>query len=207
MPKTYFDGIEDDTQFPYPIEDEKALAKDLMLDSESATSLVFAGNAGYTPRKMPTSRDIYRHWGITLVKLNKFDSLFEVEDGIADGEDGICWGCGYCGRGSLERAHILPRMLGGSDDVANLHMLCAVCHKISEDLWGKEYWDWFMLGMWAQQKHPATLRYYASRLEKMGVCTAADFLAHYADDEWIVQNDVLAKLETAVADSISVTSR
>ncbi|MFE2477837.1 HNH endonuclease [Streptomyces sp. NPDC059389] len=36
-------------------------------------------------------------------------------------------------RATLERAHIVPRSLGGSDDAANLLLLCRSCHEESPD--------------------------------------------------------------------------
>ncbi|MFJ8033142.1 HNH endonuclease [Streptomyces sp. NPDC096032] len=36
-------------------------------------------------------------------------------------------------RASLERAHIIPSSLGGSDDVSNLLLLCKPCHQESPD--------------------------------------------------------------------------
>lgn len=37
-----------------------------------------------------------------------------------------CWRCGY--KSSLERCHIIPRALGGSDEPSNLVLLCSRCH-------------------------------------------------------------------------------
>lgn len=38
-----------------------------------------------------------------------------------------CWRCGYKSR--LERCHIIPSSLGGTDNPCNLILLCHRCHK------------------------------------------------------------------------------
>jgi hypothetical protein len=43
----------------------------------------------------------------------------------------------------MARAHIVPRWDGGSDRAANLHLLCRICHEISEGYDGLSYWRWF----------------------------------------------------------------
>jgi hypothetical protein len=188
---SYFSKVEDDTRFPYPEEEVSVLVKELLMDSEAATSATLVGMVGYTERKMPTVRKIYQHWGLTLVKLNKFDSLFEVEDG----DHSICWACGMVSEQSLERAHILPRNIGGTDDVANLHMLCVLCHKISEDAWGKQYWNWFMNAGNPCNPPELSVRFFARRLAKMGICTEDEFMKNHKNDQWIIDNGLIAKLE------------
>ena len=43
----------------------------------------------------------------------------------------------------LDRAHIVARVYGGSDDVSNIHLLCRNCH-IESELFNEEYyWKWF----------------------------------------------------------------
>lgn len=54
---------------------------------------------------------------------------------------GQCFACG--GFQQLERAHITPKLYGGTDTADNLHILCKPCHLASEDLLGKPYWDWY----------------------------------------------------------------
>lgn len=56
-------------------------------------------------------------------------------------ERGTCFACGMDG---AERAHILARVEGGSDDLENLHILCGVCHQDSECLSGDRYTNWIM---------------------------------------------------------------
>lgn len=53
----------------------------------------------------------------------------------------------------LQRAHILAKVWGGTEDVWNYHLLCSICHKISEGRLGVYYWRWLK---W-QTSHDATL--------------------------------------------------
>jgi len=52
----------------------------------------------------------------------------------------MCWRCGVISC-HLERAHILPVCEGGDNDESNLHLLCKMCHKQTEFLWGEPYWQ------------------------------------------------------------------
>ena len=52
-----------------------------------------------------------------------------------------CIRCGYPRK--LQRCHIVPRMLGGSDDPSNLIGLCAQCHDEQPDVADPdEVWRW-----------------------------------------------------------------
>ncbi|URP22232.1 hypothetical protein SEA_BIG4_199 [Microbacterium phage Big4] len=86
---------------------------------------------------LPSRQKIIDYWADTLQLLDRFDSKFEVEEGS-------CWACGLnYGGSSLARCHILSWQQGGSGSEANLHLLCDTCHKMSENLWGEDYWIWF----------------------------------------------------------------
>lgn len=62
-------------------------------------------------RKMPSKREIVKHWNNTYnIDLN----------------DTFCWGCGFTG--GLERAHIIPRIYCANDNADNLVLLCKFCH-------------------------------------------------------------------------------
>lgn len=154
----YLKGMVDDIQWSFDRSVVQGIVAEMILDSESKTTPVFAGSMDYAPRKMPTTRAIFRHWAETMVKIEKFDSYYEMAE---DGGETICWACGMSKTYTLERAHILPRVYGGTDDVSNLHMLCGLCHKMSEDLYGKEYWDWFV----NPNQSPVTYRYLLGRYE------------------------------------------
>ncbi|MBF0398624.1 MAG: HNH endonuclease [Desulfobacterales bacterium] len=88
-------------------------------------------------RKMPSKDAIRKYWAdkIDLTKKN-FDSKFEFIE-----EKDSCFSCGQLS--NLQRCHIKPKCEGGQDSVDNLHLLCPICHKDSEFLKDKTYWDWF----------------------------------------------------------------
>ena len=71
---------------------------------------------------MPTPDKILKYW------WNKYD-INEKE----------CFACGAPRK--LYRCHIVPSVLGGSNKISNLHLLCAGCHDKSEGL--ATYWTWF----------------------------------------------------------------
>jgi len=53
-----------------------------------------------------------------------------------------CWRCAR-ERKTLERCHIVPASLGGSEDVSNLILLCKECHQESPDVMESKFiWDW-----------------------------------------------------------------
>lgn len=86
-------------------------------------------------RRMPTKNQIKEYWWKRLVELEKFICKDEVF------EDDYCFACGF--EAITERAHILAKCEGGSDEPSNLHLLCSHCHKTSEMLNGERYWQWF----------------------------------------------------------------
>jgi HNH endonuclease len=88
---------------------------------------------------LPLKSQVFEHWKERLPGLGFF---------IDWGEPG-CWACGFhygakydikrshapwhevllCwGKIPLQRCHITPRSLGGTDDVANLFLMCHECH-------------------------------------------------------------------------------
>jgi 5-methylcytosine-specific restriction endonuclease McrA len=84
---------------------------------------------------MPSERTIREHWAEAVWRQKGFDSRNEFM------EMGVCFACGFSGE--VHRAHIVPRIKGGSDSPDNLHMLCPFCHKDSEVMEGEEYMAWF----------------------------------------------------------------
>lgn len=52
-----------------------------------------------------------------------------------------CWRCGY--KSSLDRCHIIPKSLGGSDGCDNLVLLCKSCHREAPNCPDSKYmWEW-----------------------------------------------------------------
>lgn len=91
---------------------------------------------------LPSKADIFDYW------KNKLD----LKDIFIDWGEPSCWACkwGWDGRydirhpdeswekilrawekAPLQRCHILPRSLGGSDDVSNLFLMCRECHDLA----------------------------------------------------------------------------
>lgn len=85
---------------------------------------------------LPSEAKIRAYWAPLLAGAKGFDSPAEFL------QPGICFACGWAG--GLTRAHIRARVLGGSDGVENLHMLCSDCHEDSEGMEGQGYWVWFL---------------------------------------------------------------
>lgn len=80
-------------------------------------------------RRMPSVRAIREHWDQWLLDVGKQCALGEV---IADANDGQqwCFACGFTGRlPALDRAHLVARCNGGTDDVSNIVLLCRECHR------------------------------------------------------------------------------
>tara|TARA_Y100000114_G_C11608070_1_gene253721 strand:+ start:58 stop:651 length:594 start_codon:yes stop_codon:yes gene_type:complete len=81
------------------------------------------------------------------VWLSKCVSYWESR--IYEGDLGVdfseaherCWRCGY--KRKLQKCHIVPKSLGGKDDVSNLIPLCGQCHDEAPDVDDPEYiWEW-----------------------------------------------------------------
>ncbi len=114
--------------------------------------------AKYNPRKdMPTWKAIKEYWVQTSIfKVKQVDSLSE----------NFCFACTRKFHGNLERAHINALWAGGSNAVENLHLLCSICHKDSENFgFGRQnsnfwidfdqsiYWKWFF------ERNPSRARF------------------------------------------------
>ncbi|MBC3926636.1 HNH endonuclease [Undibacterium sp. CY21W] len=53
----------------------------------------------------------------------------------------LCWRC--AGKRRLQRCHIIPRALGGSDAPSNLVLLCGQCHAEAPNVADSEFmWTW-----------------------------------------------------------------
>ena len=100
---------------------------------------------------MPTKSQIAKHWLCDhLQPYDKVEQLTDFQN--QDWGEPSCWACGkwesiqdpnadmgtifasWNGATFLERCHIVPRMLGGSNDCSNLVLLCKHCHKQNPDV-------------------------------------------------------------------------
>lgn len=53
----------------------------------------------------------------------------------------LCWRCAH--KRKLQRCHIIPRALGGSEEPSNLVLLCAQCHSEAPNVNDSEFmWTW-----------------------------------------------------------------
>jgi hypothetical protein len=93
-----------------------------------------------TRNVFPSMKKLKEYWWEFFVSIGKFDSRYEFE------ECDYCWACGMTIDGApwTERAHILPRVLGGDEEPMNVNLLCRSCHINSENLYGSEYLNWLM---------------------------------------------------------------
>lgn len=83
---------------------------------------------------VPSTNKIRNMWEHRWRRCEIFFLGERVRLNIADDNDDLrlCWCCGK--RGYQEKAHIVPRSLGGSDDSTNLFLLCGECHAASPDM-------------------------------------------------------------------------
>jgi hypothetical protein len=88
---------------------------------------------------VPTKWTIAQHWADS-------PDRFTFAPCLVDLGEPCCFACGYYSerwdkgtpysswkRATLERAHIVPSSLGGSDDASNIILLCAPCHRDAPD--------------------------------------------------------------------------
>ena len=90
---------------------------------------------------MPSKNKIWNYWKSKYeageLKGDKWSYVFEDEEMV-------CFACCYYGSGvSIQRCHIIPHSVGGSEDVSNLHLLCGGCHQKTEGfaIKNKEIYD------------------------------------------------------------------
>lgn len=91
-------------------------------------------------RYIPTKNQIKNYWKHKIVEIKH--NIFPSVEYLCKGD--YCFACGMLTNDHTERAHILARQEGGSDEVDNLHLLCSICHKDSEMLSGEEYNEWLI---------------------------------------------------------------
>jgi hypothetical protein len=84
-------------------------------------------------RRYHSVEKIFDYWDERYKDLG-YIGVDKDEWGIVPGE------CFACGDRGVQRAHIIPRCYGGSDDIDNIHLLCARCHAESEG--HRSYWTW-----------------------------------------------------------------
>jgi len=133
---------------------------------------------------MPTKSRIAKHWlHDHLQPYDKIEQLSDFQRKLAtqDWGEPSCWACGkwentsdctdpnaslskifksWDGATFLERCHVVPKMLGGSDDCSNLVLLCKKCHKDSPDVKNPKF-----IQRWIIKKKPYGLSFFKAMLE------------------------------------------
>lgn len=121
-------------------------------------------------RTKPTPKKIFEYWrNICLEEPKKvLYCLFDDTryENIIEGNEKTCFCCGI--EGYIERAHIVPLSLGGTNSLDNLLLLCPKCHTESPDVIDARY-----MFEWLNQQP-----YYASRYLaiKMGMVYLDDLI-------------------------------
>jgi len=72
-------------------------------------------------RNMPTKAQIYEHWAPLMWNPPKPYDKYKT-----------CWACGF--QFGTQRCHIKAKCDGGTDEVANLLLLCKRCHWSQETI-------------------------------------------------------------------------
>lgn len=97
---------------------------------------------------MKNRRNPKRHapWRVTNQEIVKYWCTRKSESGLSVDwydADVRCWKCAEDVGERLQKCHIIPRALGGSDDASNLVLLCAGCHRLAPNIGNAEaLWTW-----------------------------------------------------------------
>jgi len=93
-------------------------------------------------KSLPSKEKILATWWGPLEIENRKDRLSELTHGklsLPPCTD-RCWNCGcledhpwYTGIGQIERCHIIPKSLGGTQDPLNFLLMCSRCHRHAPD--------------------------------------------------------------------------
>jgi HNH endonuclease len=130
---------------------------------------------------LPSKSDIFECWKERLPELGFY---------IDWGEPG-CWACGFhygarydirpsdagyqkisngWNRIPLQRCHVIPRSLGGTDDVANLFLMCRECHDLAPNTSIPEiFFEWARAQNWYARESAKII----AALDAFGVNSAA----------------------------------
>ena len=113
---------------------------------------------------LPSKAEIFEYWKDRLLGLGRF----------IDWGEPSCWACGFhygtkydvkrpdvewevilrCWNSiPLQRCHILPRSLGGTNDVSNLFLMCRECHDLAPNTSFPEIlFEWARTQSWASRE-------------------------------------------------------
>jgi hypothetical protein len=112
---------------------------------------------------VPSKSRIVEYW-------RSGDRLYEELGILVDWGEPQCWACGqwWWGRYDmddstpiprrwerppLQRCHVIPRSLGGSDEPSNLVLMCSECHDLSPDVSDRGFFvRWMQAQCWYQRE-------------------------------------------------------
>ena len=113
---------------------------------------------------LPSKGDIFLYWKDHLGQIGIFidwgepgcwacdfhyDTKYDIKHENATIDELIaCWN-----RIPLQRCHIVPKSLGGSDDVSNLFLMCRECHDLAPNtLYPDIFYHWVRHQDWASRE-------------------------------------------------------
>ena len=91
-----------------------------------------------------------------------------------------CWRCGYKFTKDLQRCHIIPRALGGSDSADNLILLCRNCHREAPDVNDSA----FMLRWLEATMHCHEIRVFQEVLEEVFNVIGREWLSNPSPEDF-----------------------
>lgn len=113
---------------------------------------------------LPSKREIFDYWKERLLEIGVF----------IDWGEPSCWACGFHYEAKydikrpdasweeiflcwekipLQRCHIIPRSLGGSDSVGNLFLMCRECHDLAPNTSIPEiFFEWVRSQAWLRRE-------------------------------------------------------
>jgi hypothetical protein len=92
----------------------------------------------------------------------------------------LCWRCGYKFTKDLQRCHIIPKALGGSDSADNLILLCRNCHREAPDVNDSA----FMLRWLEATMHCHEIRVFQEVLEEVFNVIGREWLSNPSPEDF-----------------------
>jgi len=133
-------------------------------------------------KKLPTVKSILDYWDSRPETYKELSFCFDREEPTCfachDGHEGKydCQGASAWTKSGLQRSHIIPDSLGGTNDPSNFVMLCKGCHKQNPQSSSKKaYMDW--LKHFHVNQSAACVNYLRSNLSEDDLVTLTDIFS------------------------------
>ena len=140
------------------------------------------GMSKRTTNKLPSIKSILDYWDSRPETYKELSFCFDREEPTCfachDGHDGKydCQGSSGWTKSRLERAHIIPDSLGGSNEPSNFVLLCKSCHKQNPQFISRKlYMNW--LKKFHANQRDACISYLRSNLSEDDIVTITDILS------------------------------